>query len=264
PLRAMAHLGADAGEPPPLRLAPFKTQITACPVLVLYQRTSPNPSRLKSPVPATIQGLAAVPGEPPPITLVPLSSHTASCPLVPLRQRMSLLPSPLKSRCPTIAQGLGAVPGEPPPITLGPFTSQATVCPFVLLYQSTSLFPSPLKSWMFVGAMLTLALLFTVFGSNWSLCDIAAVLVDGIGEAAVAVIVNVCAPPVVTVPTVQTAVLGSYDPWLGVAITNVKPTGSTSCTATLVAAKGPRLFSAMVKRTLVLTCGAGLLTDLVS
>src|SRR5947209_7868758 len=81
-------LAAPPGEPPPITDVPFVSQITACPVLELYQRTSPNPSPLKSPVPAIDQGLAAEPGEPPPITVAPFKNQIRSCPVVPLRQRM--------------------------------------------------------------------------------------------------------------------------------------------------------------------------------
>src|SRR6516162_1337233 len=105
--------GTVPSEPPPMMVAPLISQITTCPVRLLYQRMSPLPSPLKSPVANTAQSVVTVPSEPPPITLVPFISQITACPVVPLRQRMSAKPSPLKSRCPTIAHGLATEPGEP-------------------------------------------------------------------------------------------------------------------------------------------------------
>src|SRR5262249_61869837 len=82
-------LGAEPGAPPPITVAPLRSQIAACPVLLLYQRTSLLPSPLKSPVPATAQGLAAEPGVPPPITDAPLTSQITACPVVALYQMTS-------------------------------------------------------------------------------------------------------------------------------------------------------------------------------
>jgi hypothetical protein len=53
------------------------------------------------------------------------------------------------------------------------------------------------------------ALLFAVFGSNWSECEIDAVFVCALGETTVAVSCSVCAVPVVTVPTVHTPLVES-------------------------------------------------------
>src|SRR5437868_10748425 len=45
----IAHgLAAEPGEPPPITLVPFTSHTTACPLVVLYQRTSLLQSSLKS------------------------------------------------------------------------------------------------------------------------------------------------------------------------------------------------------------------------
>ena len=69
---------AEPGEPPPITVAPFNSQITTCPVLKLYQRMSLLLSPLKSPVSTIVQGLAAEPGEPPPIIDVPFISQISA------------------------------------------------------------------------------------------------------------------------------------------------------------------------------------------
>ena len=89
---AIVHgLGAAPTEPPPITDAPFMNQITAWPLLALYQRMSAKPSLLKSPVPATAQSVVTVPGEPLPITNAAPKSQTTTWPLLPLRQRMSVI-----------------------------------------------------------------------------------------------------------------------------------------------------------------------------
>src|SRR5947209_3608810 len=75
-------LVAPPGEPPPITDAPFKSQTTTCPLVVLYQRMSLLPSPLKSPVSTIVKGLGAEPGAPPPITDAPLSSQITACPVV--------------------------------------------------------------------------------------------------------------------------------------------------------------------------------------
>src|SRR5262249_53792024 len=79
------------------------------------------------------------------------------------------------------------------------------------------------------GFVDVVALLFAGFGSNWSLCEIEAVLVDGLGETTVARSCSVCGTPAKTVPTVQAPVLELYDPWLGIALTKLTALGSVSC-----------------------------------
>jgi len=58
------------------------------------------------------------------------------------------------------------------------------------------------------GVVVALALLLPRFGSNWSLCEIEAVLVVTLEAVTVAVIISVCALLVATLPTVQTPVPG--------------------------------------------------------
>ena len=53
------------------------------------------------------------------------------------------------------------------------------------------------------GFVDVVALLFAVFGSNWSLCEIEAVFVCELGLTTVACNCSVCGVTVVTVPTVQ-------------------------------------------------------------
>src|SRR5262249_25798051 len=143
-------LGAEPGEPlvGSTVVAPFINQSTTCPVVGLYQRISPKPSPLKSPVPATVHGFGAEPGEPlVGSTVVPLSNQITTCPLVPLRQGRSLRRPALKSRCPRIARGPAAKPGEPlVGSTVTPLSCHSTTCPVLVLYQTRSLMPSPLKS----------------------------------------------------------------------------------------------------------------------
>jgi hypothetical protein len=55
--------------------------------------------------------------------------------------------------------------------------------------------------------VVALALLFAVFGSNWSLCEMEAVLVAAPALFIVAAIASVAAALVVTVPMVQTPVV---------------------------------------------------------
>ena len=59
------------------------------------------------------------------------------------------------------------------------------------------------------GVSVALAVLLAVFGSNWSASPTVAVLVCATGLTTVAVIVRVCGVPGLTVPTVQTPVVGS-------------------------------------------------------
>src|SRR5262249_32871171 len=70
---------ADPAEPPPITVVPFNSQITACPVLLLYQRMSAKPSPLKSPVPTGAQPNVPEPGDPAPITVVPFISQITTC-----------------------------------------------------------------------------------------------------------------------------------------------------------------------------------------
>src|SRR5262249_56769090 len=85
-------LEAEPGEPPPITLAPSISQITTCPVMLLYQMMSALPSLLTSPAPATDQGLISPPGtepgEPPPITVEPFISQITTCPVSTLSQRI--------------------------------------------------------------------------------------------------------------------------------------------------------------------------------
>src|SRR5262249_32301709 len=52
PTRAQG-LPAEPGEPPPVTVVPLISQVTACPLVVLYQRMSLLPSPLKSCVAAS-------------------------------------------------------------------------------------------------------------------------------------------------------------------------------------------------------------------
>src|SRR5262249_54093919 len=105
-------------------VVPFNSQITTCPLLVLYQSMSVLPSVSQSAAPPLLGGLPAEHGPRLRTKLVPFTAPATTCRLVVLYQRMSFLPSPLKSPVPTIPQGLGAEPGEPPPITDVPFSNQ--------------------------------------------------------------------------------------------------------------------------------------------
>src|SRR4051812_26015118 len=112
------------------------------------------------------------------------------------------------------------------------------------------------------GVSVALALLFVVTGSNWSLWLIDAVLVTVLGLSTRAVRVSVCAADGVTVPTLQTPVVGVYVPWLGLVDRSVRPAGSRSCRVTLVAALGP-LFDTATRNVIVSpTLGVASLTVL--
>src|SRR5262249_43681331 len=89
-----------------MTLAPSISQITTCPVRLLYQMMSALPSPLTSPVPGTNHVLigGSEPGEPPPMTFGPFISQTTTWPVVLLCQRMSPLPSPSKSPLPAHAR----------------------------------------------------------------------------------------------------------------------------------------------------------------
>jgi hypothetical protein len=93
----------------------------------------------------------------------------------------------------------------------------------------------------------TVEALLAAFGSAVLLVAVA-VLTRVVPPAAVtfAVSVSVCGEMVVTVPTVHTPVVELKLPWLGVALTNVSPAGSTSVTVTLAAASGPALLKVSV------------------
>src|SRR5262249_46350835 len=144
----MPQPAAVPGEPPPITVVPFNSQISACPVNWLTQRMSVLPSPLKSPVWEANQATGAEPGEPAPMMVAPLISQITTCPVLLLYQKMSALPSPLTSPVPVICHPVlgGTVPSEPPPMTLVPFISQITACPVVPLRQRMSAKPSPLKS----------------------------------------------------------------------------------------------------------------------
>src|SRR5262245_16343603 len=107
-----------------------------------------------------------------------------------------------------------------------------------------------------------LALLLPELGSNWSLWLMLAVLDWAAGLITVAWMSRVCGTVVVTVPTVQTPLVLSYEPWLGVADTKVSPAGSRSWIVTLLAESGPAFVSVTVKVIVLPTLGVGLLTIL--
>src|SRR5262249_21738331 len=139
---------AEPGEPPPITVVPFNSQISTSPVNWLIQRMSVLPSPLKSPVCEANQAVGAEPGEPPPITLAPFISRPTTSPSILLYQKLSAVPSPLTSPLPGTSQPPlgGTEPGEPPPIMVVPFISQITFCPVFWLRQRMSPLPSPLKS----------------------------------------------------------------------------------------------------------------------
>src|SRR5947209_288877 len=68
------------------------------------------------------------------------------------------------------------------------------------------------------------------FGSAGVVAVRVAVLVTGVVRVAVAVIRSVADAPKASGPTSQTPVPGVYTPWLGDAVTNVKPAGRRSVT----------------------------------
>src|SRR6516165_5723297 len=99
--------GAKAGEPEKKNDLPslVMSHTSTCRVMVLNQRMSVLPSKLKSPVPTITQSRGGVVGEPPSInaqelpgggTAVHLSNQISGCPVWVLYQRMSANPSPLK------------------------------------------------------------------------------------------------------------------------------------------------------------------------
>ena len=114
------------------------------------------------------------------------------------------------------------------------------------------------------GVSVALAVLLPWSGSNWSAALIVAVLVWASGLATVAVMVRVWGAAVVTVPTAQMPVAGSYVPWLGVDETKVTPAGSRSVNWTPVAASGPLSVRVTVKVIVSPTLGVGSLTILPS
>lgn len=93
----------------------------------------------------------------------------------------------------------------------------------------------------------TLALLLPAFRSGVALATVAT-LVRTVPTASapltVAVSVSVCGVPVTTVPTVHTP--AAKVPWLGVALTKVRPAGSVSFTVTVAAGSGPALLTVIV------------------
>src|SRR6516162_916381 len=89
-----------------------------------------------------------------------------------------------------------------------------------------------------------------------------AVFVWAVGLVTVAVRVRVWAADGLTVPTVHTP--PEYVPWLGVALTRVRPAGKVSATLTFVASLGPVLLRVTVNVIVSPTLGLALLTDLVS
>jgi hypothetical protein len=105
-----------------------------------------------------------------------------------------------------------------------------------------------------------LAVLFPVFGSNWSACEMDAVFVCALGETTLATTRSVSAVPVLTVPTVHTPLIRTYLPRLGLADTNVSPAGSRSVTWTFVAASGPLFESVTVNVIVSPTFGVASLT----
>ena len=112
------------------------------------------------------------------------------------------------------------------------------------------------------GVTAALAELFATFGSDWSACVIAAVLVCAAGDTTVAESARLAEPRLAIEPTVHTPVAGTYVPCYGVAETNVRPAGKMSVAVTFVAAVGPLLVTITVKVTVSPTFGAGLSTDL--
>ncbi len=71
-------------------------------------------------------------------------------------------------------------------------------------------------------------------------------LAPGVGLTTFARIISVCGVKIVTVPTTQVPLAGSYVPWLGAAETNDRPAGSRSAVRTFVAVSGPLFVSVMV------------------
>src|SRR4051812_3293979 len=98
------------------------------------------------------------------------------------------------------------------------------------------------RSALAIGVTTTLELLFAGFGSVWSIAVRVAVFVNPLSVSTSATIVSVFVAPgpdAAIAPIVHTPVPLSYVvPALGVADTNVRPAGSTSVSATPVAALG--------------------------
>src|SRR5262249_52466052 len=89
-----------------------------------------------------------------------------------------------------------------------------------------------------------------------------AVLVWAIGLTTVAVSVSVAFAPWARDPTFHRPDFAVYVPWLGAALTRVRPAGKRSVTRTPVALAGPLSVSVTVKVTVSPTLGRGLLTIL--
>src|SRR5579883_1003937 len=123
-------------------VAPFISHAATVPELPSRQRISPSPSRLRSPVPDTVQLGGTLPRLLLDETAKPFISHSARSPALS-RHNRSALPSPSKSRWPTIDQP-GTAPRLPALATCPPFISHSAVLP-PLSRQAMSLVPSPLK-----------------------------------------------------------------------------------------------------------------------
>src|SRR6059058_5084041 len=80
-----------------VRVVPFMSQITRCPVELFCQRMSALPSPLKSLEPAMLHDVATNPKLTAEVRAAPFMSQIKRCPVELFCQRMSALPSPLKS-----------------------------------------------------------------------------------------------------------------------------------------------------------------------
>src|SRR5262245_15425752 len=77
-----------------------------------------------------------------------------------------------------------------------------------------------------------------------------AVFVIALLPTTVATIASVTDAPLPMVPTLHSPVPAVYEPWLGVAVTNVSPAGRRSVTVTPVAVDGPVFVNVIVNVTL--------------
>src|SRR5262249_8288081 len=128
--------------------------------------------------------------------------------------------------------------------------------------RSTTFFTWRSACW---GVSVALAWLLVGSGSNWSEWLTVAVFVWALGLTTRAVrISSVCSTDGATVPTVQLPLPLSYAPWVGVALSRLRPAGSGSKTVTFVAGLGPLLPKLTVNVTVSPTLGVGLSTDLVT
>jgi len=120
--------GRRTGEPPPLRVSPFISQMATSPVVVLRHRMSALPSPLGSRRFRDCQSRLAEPGEPPPVMVKPVHQPDGDFAGRIVRHRMSACRRRLKSPTLAICQSRVGVPGVPTPAMVSPFISQMATC----------------------------------------------------------------------------------------------------------------------------------------